>query len=249
MKNPCAGLAALLLIFSFSLDSSAQRKEDVLYLSNGSVIHGVLLNDSSDNRIRMLSRTGDIWALSPSEVDSITRERPFEYKAVLFNQPGFEFGISADFLMRSGSGSVGKAVIPGINLILGYRFNPCLSVGMETGIQFYERMEVPFSASLRARLSGRSLSPLGLIRAGYTLPAEKRPDDSEYSYESHGGFHGSIGVGMERILNENTSLLLTFAYHYQVLNYHLRPLNQWNQERDRSEQYSRFRLTAGYVFK
>ena len=151
--------------------------------------------------------------------------------------------------MRSGGASIGKTIIPGLNMGVGYRFNHLLSAGTEAGIEFYEWMEMPFSVCLRVRASRRAVSPLFLLRTGYTIPLEKRQNDWDYEYESFGGVHTSIGAGLERIINENTAFLLTIAYHYQELNYHLTPLHQWVQERDRSETYSRLRLSVGYVFK
>ena len=239
-----------LLIQSILLSSAqAQRMEDVIYLSTGTIIHGTLLMDSSAGSIRILNHAGDIWVFDRTEVDSVKREKAFDYKAMLFNKPGPEFNINVELLMRSGSNAVGNAVIPGMNILFGYRFNPNVTAGADIGIAFFDRMEVPVSANLRLRSNNRILSPIIFIRAGYTLPAEKRADDWDYRYESFGGFHSSIGAGIERIISENTSFLFTFSYHYQELNYHLTPLHQWVQERDRTEAFSRLRLTVGYIFK
>jgi hypothetical protein len=249
MKNPFSILAIVLFFIIFTNNALAQRKEDVIYLSNGTIIRGIILKDSTARTIRILNHAGDTWVFDRKDIDSVKRERPFEYKAIMFNQKGAEFNINTEFLMRSGNNAVGKSVIPGINLVAGYRFNPYFSVGPEIGMEFYDWMEILFSASLRVRSSGRALSPLAILRAGYTLPAEQRADDWDYKYKSTGGFHATIGVGIERIIKENASFLVTFSYHYQELNYYLTPLHQWVQERDRTETYSRFRLTLGYVFK
>ena len=239
------------LILPFLLMSNAfcQRLEDVIYLSNGGKIHGTILKDSTFHNVRILNHAGDIWAFDPAEIDSIKREKPFEYRALQFNQRGFEYGVNAELLLRSGNNALGKAAVPGLTMGMGYRFNPNLSSGAEIGIEFYDWMEVPLSASFRMRASGRALSPLIFLRAGYTIPAEKRRDDWDFKYDSNGGIHTSIGAGIERIINKSTSFLFTFSYHYQELNYHLPPLHQWVQERDRKESYSRLRLGVGYMFK
>jgi hypothetical protein len=258
MKNPSNSMrtiifrVSILIIFIETICSAevlAQRKEDVVYLSNGSVLRGVLTSDSVSSTVRILNHAGDIWVFKQDEVDSITREKPFEYKAKLFTRAGFEYSINGELLMRSGNNAIGKAAIPGISLGMGYRFNPYISTGMDLGVEFYDLMEIPVSASVRLRSSGRVLSPFTFLRAGYTFPGEKRPDDWDYSYKSSGGMISSVGAGIEKIINENTSLLFTFSYHYQELNYHLTPLHQWVQERDRTEAYSRFRVGVGFVFK
>jgi hypothetical protein len=239
-----------LVFFTFSVTNAwGQKKEDVVYLSDGSIIRGIAQRDSTAGVIRILNHAGDTWVFNLSEVDSMTREKPFEYKALLFNQNGFEFNINAEFLIRSRSNAIGNAVIPGFDLVFGYRINPYFSAGAGMGMQFYELMEIPFSVSVRARTSCRALSPLILVKAGYTLPAEKKPSDWNYDYTSYGGFNGTVGLGVERILGENASFLLTFSYYYQALNYELTPLGTWVQERSRKEIYNRFRFTLGYIFK
>jgi hypothetical protein len=239
------------LVFTFLLMSNAlaQRFEDVIYLSNGGKIHGAIIKDSTSRNIRILNHAGDIWAFDPAEIDSIKQEKPFEYKALQFNQRGFDFGINAELLLRSGNNALGKAAVPGLIMAAGYRINPYLYSGAEIGIELYDLMEIPLSACVRLRASGRALSPLLFVRAGYTLPAEKRRDDWDYQYESYGGVHSSVGAGIEKIMNNSTSFIFTFSYHYQELNYHLTPIHQWVQERNRKESYSRLRLGVGYVFK
>ena len=249
MKNLISFLTSLALLAVSVSNAWCQKKEDVVYLSDGSIIRGIAHTDSTAGLIRILNHAGDTWVFKLSEVDSLKREKPFEYKAMLFNQNGFEFNINAEFLIRSRNNAIGSAVIPGIDLVFGYRINPYLSAGAGMGMQFYEQMEIPFSLSVRARTSCRALSPLVLVKAGYTVPAEKRPSDWNYDYTSYGGFNGTVGLGIEGILNENASFLLTFSYHYQALNYQLTPLGPWIQERTRKEVYSRFRFTLGFLFK
>jgi len=244
-----------IILFSLLIQSGlvskvlSQRREDVLYLSNGSVIHGTVLNDSTSHNIRVLSRTGDILAFDPAEVDSIRSEKTTEFRAMQFNRRGFDFGGNAELLMRSGNSSIGKTAVPGVNLSLDYRFNPLLSTGAEMGIEFYDWMEMPFTVCLRMRSSRGVISPFLLLRTGYTVPLEKRQNDWDYEYKSYGGIHTTLGAGLEKIINQNTAFLISISWHYQELNYHLTPLHQWVQERDRKESYSRLRLAVGYVFK
>jgi hypothetical protein len=249
MKNLFFILKILILQFILVNNALGQRKEDVVYLSNGTIIRGIILKDSTARVVRILNHAGDTWVFDLKSVDSVKSEKPFEYKLILFNQHGFELNINAELMMRSGNNAVGKAAIPGINMLFGYRCNPYFTAGAEIGIEFYDWMEIPVSASFRLRAANRVVSPLVFIRAGYTFPGEKRIDDWEYKYKSKGGYHSTAGAGIERIINKNASVLFTFSYHYQELNYHLTPLNQWSQARDRTEAFSRLRLTLGYVFK
>ncbi len=237
------------IFFLFVINASAQHKEDVLYLKNGSVIHGLILNDSVRNNIRILNHAGDILSFEASIIDTIRHEKPFEYKAFVFNRRGSEFNLNGALLIHSGNHNIGKTVIPGISAGYGYRFQPYFTAGTELGIEFYEWLQIPVSVFVRFRMSQNTVSPIFYFKTGYSLPAEKRDADWDYSYTGSGGPLAIAGIGVEKILSENASFNFSFSWNYQELNYHLLPRHQWVRERDRTETYNRFRLTLGYVFK
>ncbi|HYW94952.1 MAG TPA: hypothetical protein VE870_05150 [Bacteroidales bacterium] len=240
----------LLILFVFlSAVSFGQNKEDVIYLSNGSIIRGLILEDSLKNNVRILNHAGDTWSFSQESIDTITREKPFEYNAFMFYKPGIEIELGGSLLARSNNNVIGKSVIPEVDLGIGYRFRSGISPGAKVSVAFYEWTEIPLSAVLRWRTSSRSVSPVIFLESGYTLPAEERDDNRDYSYSSKGGMHVTAGIGIERILNENSSLILEFSYHYQELKYHLTPLHDWIRERDRTETFNRLKVSVGYVFK
>lgn len=243
-------LLAIFTLLTNTLEINAQNREDVVYLKNGSILRGIIVPDSSSlQKVRILNNSGDLWVFNQSEVDSIRKEKPYIGKLQHFTQPGLEFGISGEFLVRSGVNAIGNSVIPGLNLQLSYRYNDHLAMGSELGLEFYNWMEIPLSIAFRYRIGNTVSSPLLFIRTGYTIPAEDRESDWEYRYISKGGWHYSIGTGFEKILSNETSFIFTLAYHYQEFNYHLVPLQPWSMERNRTEAYSRLRLSLGYIFK
>ncbi len=248
MNTRSPHLILILVISLFFTSLRAQKQEDVVYLNNGSIIHGTLVTGDT-SRISIINNYGDTWVFSREEVDSVSKQRPFEYNAMLFNKKGFELGTNAELMVRSGANAIGSAIVPGINLLLGYRVNSRFSAGLRTGLEFFDYMEIPVCGEIRYRAVNRALSPVIYFRSGYSFPAESRPNDYQYSYSSSGGYSLSTGIGIGRVINENASFLFTFGYGYQELNYHLSPLYQWLQERDRTEYYSRLRISLGYFFK
>ncbi len=151
--------------------------------------------------------------------------------------------------MHSGQELVGKPIIPAISLGYSYRLKDGISVGTSMGFEFYEWLEIPWSVFVRMRMTDGVVSPVLIAKTGYTLPAEKREKAWDYSYTGKGGAHVTLGIGVEKILNENASFLFSFTWHYQELNYHLKPQHQWVQERDRTETYNRLQISIGYIFK
>lgn len=225
-----------------------QKKEDVVYLNNGSVLRGIIKTDTSNNKISILNHAGDIWVFTFDEIDSVEREKIFDYKTYIFNKNGFEFKVNTTILARSGDHSIGKDIIPGIDITLGYRLGH-FSFNTGLGLQSYDQFQLPIFEELRLRLSGSSVAPFFLLKGGYTFSIEKKEDDWQYSYKNKGGLNLTTGFGMEIISGEKTSLLFSISYHYQRLNYKLTPLNQWVAERKRSEEYNRFCFSIGALFK
>ncbi len=64
-------LAAMLIIFFVPL--SAQRNKDVLYLKNGSIIYGKLM-EVTDNQYKIKTSDGSIFIYSSTEVDKFVNE-------------------------------------------------------------------------------------------------------------------------------------------------------------------------------
>ena len=119
----------LLTFIPGARDVFAQKEEDVIYLSNGSVIHGIILADSTEKRIRIMSHNGDIWSFTRSDIDSLKHEKPIDFKAVAFTQTGSAFSFMGALLIRSGNNVIGKPLIPSVSLGYNYLFRPYFSAG------------------------------------------------------------------------------------------------------------------------
>ncbi len=249
MNRTLIFFSVILSLLLISSNVRAQKWEDVIYVKDGSIIHGQIVTDSIKSKVRILNHSGDILVFATQRIDSITREKPFEYKAFIFNQPGSEFIIEGALLIRTGNNTIDKPVIPGFAIGYSYRFQPYFSAGTSMGIEFYEEMEVPLSGFVKFRSPRKNVAPVFYFGTGYTLPTEKNRTDWDYSYKASGGIHVTTGIGIEKILSENSSVTFGFTYHYQELNYHLTPQHQWVLVRDRKEIYNRFKLSLGYVFK
>jgi len=238
-----------LLLLYLPVLSFSQKLEDVVYLKNGSIIRGRLISDNTGNHVRILNHSGDVWSFALAEVDSLKSEKVYHYEAAIYNEDGMEISIGGGLLVRSESHAISKSLIPCITLGYSYRLLSIFSGGIETGIDFYDWMILPASASMRIRNSLSPVSSFIQFKGGYSFPLESRPDDYQYSYDGKGGINASVGLGMERIISNNMALTISFAYQYQEMNFHLSPLTPWSVERDRKESYNRLRINLIYIFK
>jgi hypothetical protein len=68
-------LILLIMLTTIILPLSAQKTKDALYLKNGSVIYGKLL-EISENRYKIQTSDGSLFNYSSDEVDKFLKESP-----------------------------------------------------------------------------------------------------------------------------------------------------------------------------
>ena len=103
-------LMILLLILTLPFNTLAQEKtEDVVYLKNGSIIRGTIIEQIPNKSIRIQTRDGSIFFYEMDEIEKITKEprisvksfgKPLGKSAFYFNPLGFlQFGptLGAEF--------------------------------------------------------------------------------------------------------------------------------------------------------
>ena len=61
------------IIFS-TFNIYAQRMEDVLYLKNGSIIHGIIIEQVPGKSIKIQNTIGDVYFYDIFDVEKITKE-------------------------------------------------------------------------------------------------------------------------------------------------------------------------------
>lgn len=67
-------LCAFVFILVSLLNGKAQQSEDVVYLKNGSVIHGTLLEINPEKNLKIQNRIGDIFVFNMADVEKVTKE-------------------------------------------------------------------------------------------------------------------------------------------------------------------------------
>lgn len=71
----------MLVIFSMllagMLSVHAEELQEVVYLKNGSVIRGVILELVPDSSVKIQTQDGNIFVYKMSEVEKITKEKPY----------------------------------------------------------------------------------------------------------------------------------------------------------------------------
>ena len=237
----------LLFIFNCLLGISQLKTEEVVYLKNGSIIRGTIIEFLPGQTVKIETNCRNIWVFNADDVLKIVKEEKID-------DLGEERIADKKYkLLMDGGVLIGEGYTPveipvSFHFINTYSFRPWLQAGMGTGIEFYEQKVVPLFIDSRLLYQAKEVTPFLGVKLGYGLPL------SEYN----GWFNGATGYGKGGIMFEpglgvllaqskSTSVFFSFSFRYQRLNYHKNA--DWN--RDESEilvNYNRLAFRFGFCF-
>lgn len=210
-------LLLILLVGGFAY-SFAQQFTEVVYLKNGSIIKGVIIEEVPNVSLKIQTRDGNLFVFKIDEVAKITKESSSmahrrinqkcfydESKGVFKGYRGFvETGYIA------GIGDMEENVFE-ISTSHGYQINSHVFVGAGMALFGYldaDVVAVPLFVNFRADFLDKRFSPFLDFKLGYSAT-----DDVEGAYVAP-SFGCRIG------LKRNMALNVGVNYTYQVNNSH-----------------------------
>lgn len=261
-------IAALLFV---SIQLFAQKgKEDVVYLKNGSIIHGRIIEIKINESITIINNCGDTIVINQDEIDRVEKTdlairkekmRDTTTTPKTYKYSGFYSSVQM-FLLK---GSMEDTPLPNISMLFtgGYQFNGRLNAGIGIGIDLMEDPYMPVILEIKYIFKDTKVSPFFYINGGYTFALQTTDYEQEnyyyYDYsssiypypyydteiESHGGFVISPGFGFKINLNNKNAFQLNVGYRYMEV---MQSYKDWNgQEIDRTLKYNR--LVLGFTFQ
>jgi len=219
-------LISIILIFNiYSL--SAQKTQDVLYLKNGSIIYGNLIEIVSD-QYKIKTSDGSIFNFSADEVEKFMKEVPSQSNR---KNSGGVFALEAGLLIGA---QESEYVAPfSFSILGGYTINQKNTISLGSGVEFIGKPYTPLFIEYKRLISDRRITPFVFVRGGALM--QIGGDDSEtydiynqyepYNYK--GGVSVGIGTGISW-LKENYETYLTFAYRYAETSYDKKEYNSSN---------------------
>ena len=165
----------LCAIVCFALSAGAQNYEDVVYLKNGSIIRGIIVEQVPNESIKIETRDGNLFFYRIDEIQKMTKEVPYGYRrkqsynSRSFNKPKGYFGLIEAALPLY----VGDGLSMGFNIINGYRVCPQFTFGGGVGVLgdfAYWDFTVPIFLHLRSDFLDRKTSPYLAFNVGYNIP-------------------------------------------------------------------------------
>ena len=193
------------------VSAKAQSLTDVVYLKNGSVVRGTIIEQVPNESIKIQTSDGSIFAYPMVEVQKMTREQ-----AIRVTRGSVSNGFRHNFAPQRGyrgfvevGGGLGisdwAGDYVGLTTSHGYQFNPYIFAGAGVGANYdfgNEIIFIPVFADFKYNVLNSSITPMFGAKIGYTV------------YDSRGVFFNP-SIGCRFGLAEHFALNLTFNYTLQ----------------------------------
>ncbi len=195
--------------------AQAQSSQEVVYLKNGSVIRGVIIEQVPNESLKIQTADGSIFAYQMDEVEKITKEQSANtrtHHGFTLNHKGRQQGYRG-FVDVSGIIGVGDYSDSriGISTSHGYQFNPYLFLGGGIATNYHfgpEKFFLPIYVHLRSEFLNHSYSPFADLRIGYSFFINP--------IQARGGFYTEALIGYRFAVGEKIGISVGVGYSLQM---------------------------------
>lgn len=136
MKKLFLFLVAFVLMGQFAY---SQKQQEIVYLKNGSVIRGTVIEQVPNKSIKVQTADGSIFVYQMNEVEKMTKETSKNTSGTISvfqdsNITGYRGFVDFGYTVGLGDYGVGRIELTTSH---GYQFNPYFFAGIGTGIHYY----------------------------------------------------------------------------------------------------------------
>ena len=239
-------LILTLLTSFFSVALFAQSTEDVVYLSNGSILRGKITEKVSGNHVTIEMVGRNIMVIPDSEIKMVLTDQFVPAKNRENNASPVEMAASVSFF----GGSKNSA---GCSFITSYRFPFRLSAGVGIGNEWFDRQQIPFIADVKYSFLKGSWSPYVYAQTGYAIPLSKKEEENNwYNTEYYGGVLAGAGAGMRFDFSGRNALIFSVGYRYQktktITDNGYWSSSYYQTETIKYDEYNRMTFSVGFLF-
>jgi hypothetical protein len=209
-------LPLIILLLIISLQLNAQKAKDILYLKNGSIIYGKLV-EVSESQYKIQTSDGSIFVYPAAEVEKFIKESTGVAER---KETGLGAGLEGGFLIGAQNS---EFVAPfSFNLLAGFNLDKRNIVSLGSGVEFVGVPYTPLFAEYKFIANDKKTAPFIFIRGGgifYLGGEEGESQDYYYNKKNQkGGISYTLGTGISWA-KEDFEPYLSFAYRYFTTSY------------------------------
>jgi hypothetical protein len=231
MKHPSHHILLFAVLFFFHTAKAQTNYEDVLYLKNGSIIHGIIIEQVPNESLKIQTKDRNVFVYRMDEVLKISKEEidtPKNRREPMtknnIKKKGYlnitEISLGRNVLDNGSreaiSGNQNAEGMPsvGVQTVNGYLFNPWFSAGFGIGLHSYDNLGfVPLFFDARYYFLDDLATPFLAVDAGYSFTIQEvygLDDNIKY----FGGTYLNPAAGIK--FNTRKSKALAFSIGYRL---------------------------------
>ncbi len=237
-------LIIIILLTIISLEVPAQKVKDALYLKNGSIIYGRLMEINTD-LYKIQTNDGSLFIFPVSEVEKFVKEVPDVSSR---KEEGLGLSLEAGLLV--GSQNTDYKAPFSFNILASYTLGTKNIFSIGSGVEFLGVSYTPLYGEYKFLVNSKRATPFFFVRAGglFHLGAEKEGNDQYNQYNKkdfRGGPSFTAGTGISWA-KEDIEPFLSFAYRYTTTGY--TQTNYNNVDYEYETNYNRLEIKFGFRF-
>jgi len=206
----------IILLVVISLQLNGQKVKDILYLKNGSIIYGKLI-EASESQYKIQTSDGSIFVYSTSEVEKFVKESSSTAER---KDTGFGAGFETGFMIGAQNSEFPAPL--SFDLFAGYNFNKRNIVNLGSGVEFVGVPFIPLFIEYKFIANDNKTAPFVFLRGGGVFYIGSNDEDNDTYYYARqnqkGGISYTLGTGISWA-KEDFEPYLTFAYRYFTTSY------------------------------
>ena len=221
----------------------AQSAEEVIYLKNGSILRGNILETDTGVNVRFEIIGRNQLVIPDSAIQLILKNQQNQSSGNETLTSPVELAANVSFY--GGSKNSG-----GFTFVTSYHFPFRLSAGVGLGTEWFNYQQLPFSADVSYCFFGGPCSPFLYAKVGYALPLSKK--ENEYEPDYYGGVLAGTGAGLRFNFTKCNALIFSLGYRYQkskaITGTNLWYLSGHQDETITYTEFNRITFSFGFLF-
>lgn len=200
----------LILFVTMGIFAFAQQNyQDVVYLKNGSIIRGTIIEQVPNKSIKIETADRNVMVYQMEDIEKISKEAIQSNDNSSKNSSQKKSGYLGIVELGYAFGIKGAYDFLNFNFINGYKFNPYFSLGFGTGLKYYfesKALAIPFFADFRGYFIDGNVTPYIGLGVGYSIFV--KPEFHSLGFLLNPSIGGSFKVGNNAALNLSAGYLL-----------------------------------------
>jgi sRNA-binding regulator protein Hfq len=237
-------------LLTFFINADAQYYEEVVYLTNGSIIRGDVIEQTKET-IKIQIAGGSILVYKMEEVEKIVKEeKVLKFKKAerdyQIKETGYYNSITFGFLPGLDAEWGDLAFGGSLHYTFGYQYKRILGAGVGIGADVYIYNEIqnlfPIYLQGKGYLSSKPFSPYYCVDAGYGFATV---GNSWNIVDAKGGLYIHPKIGFRFASRANAAFTMELGYSYQGAKY---IYDDWQGRYEDKMSFRRVSVLFGVLF-